>query len=219
MLFLPAADAPGRSGGAFDIRVDDFVDILHLCQSAEEESAVLEAVCARLQHQLRAAAVAFFGVAGASCLPLASDGGRIESGIAERAMASGVAIAPHQCVDRIEAAAPVRYGGSTIGAVAARWTLGVSHDLSRAAGVLTMSAAAAGPAVSAVMARRVRTAGAPASELLGISPAIAEVRRAVERGAGAPFAVLIEGESGCGKGWSLAVCTAEARAATGQSAR
>ena len=126
-------------------------------------------------------------------------------------MASGVARARQRCVDRIEAAAPVRYGGSTIGAIAARWTLGVSHDLSRAVGALTMAAAAAGPAVSAVMARRVRTAGAPASELLGISPAIAEVRRAVERGAGAPFAVLIEGESGCGKELVARGCTARPR--------
>ena len=199
MLFLPAADATGRSAGTFDVSVDDFVDILHLCQSAEEESAVLKAVCGRLQHQLRAVAVAFFGLAGASCLPIASEGGRIECGIAERAIAGGIAIAPHQCEDRIEAAAPVRYGGSTIGVVAARWTLGASHDVSRAPTVLTMAAAAAGPAVSAVVARRVRTASPAATELLGISPAIAEVRRAVERGAGAPFAVLIEGESGCGK--------------------
>ena len=199
MLFLPAADATGRSAGTFDVSVDDFVDILHLCQSAEEESAVLKAVCGRLQHQLRAVAVAFFGLAGASCLPIASEGGRIECGIAVRAVASGIAIAPHQCDDRIEAASPVRYGGSTIGVVAARWTLGVSHDLSRAPTVLTMAAAAAGPAVSAVVAHRVRTASPVTTELLGISPAIAEVRRAVERGAGAPFAVLIEGESGCGK--------------------
>jgi len=198
-LFLPATDAAGRSAGAFEMVVDDLVDILGVCQSAEEESTVLKTVCERLQRQLRAASIAFFGVDGASHVLIASEGGRVEYGIAERAMTSGIPIAPHRCEDRIEAAAPVRYGGRTIGVVAARWALGASHDLSRAASVLTMAAAAAAPAVSAAVARRVQATNPAVTELLGIGTAIAEVRRAVERAASAPFAVLIEGETGSGK--------------------
>ena len=198
-LFVPVADAAGRPEGVFDTVVDDLVDILHICQNAEEESLVLKAVCERLRHQLRAATVAFFGADGARCVLLASDGGRVEPGIAERVMTSGIPIAAHRCEARIEAAAPVRYGGATIGAVTARWTLGTAHDLSRATVVLTMAAAAAAPAVSVAVARRSRTGNSAAPDLLGISPAVAEVRRAVERAASAPFAVLIEGESGCGK--------------------
>ena len=198
-LFLPATDAARRSPGAFEMVVDDLVEILGVCHSAEEESTVLKTVCERLQRQLRAASVAFFGVDGASHVLVVSEGGRVDYGIAERAMTSGISIAPHRCDDRIEAAAPVRYGGSTIGAVVARWTLGASHDLSRAASVLTMAAAAAAPAVSAAAARRVQAMTPTITELLGIGTAIAEVRRAVERAASAPFAVLIEGETGSGK--------------------
>ena len=50
--------------------------------------------------------------------------------VAERAITSGIAIAPHRCGERIEAALPVIYGGATIGAVAARWTLGSTYDRS-----------------------------------------------------------------------------------------
>ncbi len=198
-LFLPAADSGGRPAGAFEMAVDDFVEILDVCQSAEDESTVLKAVCGRLHRQLRAAAVAFFGIDGASHAAIALEGGRIEYGIVERVTTSGIAIAPHRCDERIEAAAPVRYGGSTIGAIAVRWTLGASHDLARATSVLTMAAAAAGPAVSAAVARRFHATSPAATELLGIGTAIAEVRRAVERAASAPFAVLIEGETGSGK--------------------
>jgi DNA-binding NtrC family response regulator len=108
-------------------------------------------------------------------------------------------VVPHRHDDRIDAAAPVHYGGAPIGALCARWTLGSTYDLSRAAGVLTMSAAAAAPIMSAALARRERACVAEPGDLLGMTPAMAELRRNVERAAAAPFAVLIDGESGSGK--------------------
>jgi DNA-binding NtrC family response regulator/tetratricopeptide (TPR) repeat protein len=198
-LFAPLDGQPPREGGVVDPALDDMVEILRVCQNADEEVAVLTEVCSRLRRQLRAVAVAFIVVDGAALPTIASDGGRIESGIAERAVAAGIAIAPHRHEDRREAAAPVKYGGTPIGALVARWTLGSTHDLAGAASVLTMAAAAAAPAVSAAVTHRVRATGRDTTGLLGGSDAMAEVRRAIERAARAPFPVLIEGESGCGK--------------------
>jgi transcriptional regulator with PAS, ATPase and Fis domain len=130
---------------------------------------------------------------------LSSDGGRIETAVAERAASAGITIAPHRCDDRVEAAAPIRYGGSTIGVLVARWTIGTLRDLTPAASLLTTTAAAVAPIVSAAIARTRRAPVATMAELLGTSGVMAEVRRGVERAAPAPFAVLIEGESGSGK--------------------
>ena len=186
--------------------VDDLIEILHACQNADEEHTVLADVCARVRRQLRAAATAFVGLDAGRPVTIASEGGRIEPDIAQRAITSECAIAPHRHHDRIEAAAPVKYGGTVVGALVVRWTLGSTYDLSAAPAtsmLLTMAATAAAPAVAA--ARRTRDAGTESGLagstglLLGTSAALAEVRRAIERAARAPFPVLIEGESGSGK--------------------
>jgi DNA-binding NtrC family response regulator/tetratricopeptide (TPR) repeat protein len=207
-LALLTPDAPGSHAG-IDVLVPDLIDILHVCQNAEEDTAVLAGVCARVRHQLHAAAVAFVVADGnaartgstsaAGYVAIAADGGRLEMGIAERALTAGIAIAPHCTDDRIEAAAPVRYGGTAVAALVARWSIGTPHELSRVSTVLTMAATAAAPAVAGAIARRARPACGGPTELLGISESTAELRRAVERAAAAPFSVLIEGESGSGK--------------------
>src|SRR4029077_2428031 len=86
-----------------------------------------------------------------------------------------------------------------IGAFCARWTLGSTYDFSRAGVVLTVSAAAAAPILSAALARREHVHAPGTADLLGVTPAMAELRRNVERAAAAPFTVLIDGESGSGK--------------------
>src|SRR5204863_4300508 len=126
---------------------------------------------------------------GSGHVVLSSDGGRIDVAVAERAASAGITIAPHRCDDRVEAAAPIRYGGATIGVLVARWTLGTLHDLTPAASLLTTTAAAVAPIVSAALARRQRAPAAIMAELLGTSSLMAEVRRGVERAAPAPFAV------------------------------
>jgi DNA-binding NtrC family response regulator/tetratricopeptide (TPR) repeat protein len=178
--------------------VDEVVAILRACQTAADEGELLKDVCARLRHHLHAAAVTCATVRGGSVHAFASEGARMESDIAERAVAAGVTISPHRLDDRIEAAAPITYGGEAIGALCARWTIGSMYDTSRAAAVLTMSAAAAAPILAAVIARQ-SVADAVSSELIGIAPAMTTLRQSVARAASAPFGVLIDGESGSGK--------------------
>ena len=98
---------------------------------------------------------------------IAANGARIETGIAARAVGAGLTIAPHRLHDRLEAAAPIRYGGNAIGALAARWTLGTPYDLTGAASLLTMAATMAAPVVSTAIARRSRAATPAMSELIG----------------------------------------------------
>ncbi len=198
-LFAPLDGRLLRQPDAFDPVIEDVVEILRVCQNADEEGAVLTDVCGRLRRRLHAAAVAFIAAEGTTLLTIAAEGVRIEAAVAERAISAGIVIPPHRHGDRLEAAAPVKYGGAMIGALVARWTIGSTHDLSGASAVLAVAAAAAAPAVSGTVMRRVRTISVGASGLLGASDAIAGVRGAIERAAKAPFPVLIEGESGSGK--------------------
>src|SRR5207249_385604 len=133
-----ASGSASRSGQATYPFVDDLVAILRMCQTASDEIELLKEVCARLRQHLHAAAVAFVTVRGGHAHILVSDGVRLETEIAERAVSAGITISPHGGSDRIEAAAPIAYGGAAIGALAARWTLGSLYDTSRAAPVLTM---------------------------------------------------------------------------------
>jgi len=182
-----------------DSSTDGLVGILHLCQIAEDESRVLTNVCAQVRKELHAASAAIFAGDGSGVSLVAADGARADAAIAARAVTAGITIAPHVLDDRLESAAPVRYGGSVIGAFAARWPLGTPYGLSRAAAVLTMVAAAAAPVVSAAIERRSRASAPAVADLLGLTAAMSELRRTIERAAPAPFAILIEGESGSGK--------------------
>ena len=182
-----------------DPSVEEVVAILHICQRADDELALLQDICGRVRHVVHAAAVAFAAPTGRGWETLAGDGPRMEPNIAERVIGAGMTILPHRVRDRLEAAAVVQYGGTAIGALTARWTVGTSHDLSRVPGVLAMVAAAAAPLVSALVARRARSNPPHGLELVGLTPSVQELRRAVERAATAPFAVLVEGESGSGK--------------------
>jgi DNA-binding NtrC family response regulator len=192
---------PSDSDGGFSLRtaVNDIVDILACCQTADDDAAVLVNVCARLRGGLHAASVAFFVHDRNVAVPLASDGSRTDPAFALRVVAAGQPIAPHRVEERIEGGAPVRYGGRLVGALTARWALGSIVESEAACVLLTTAASAAGPALAAVSARRAAPSSGGPPELLGTSAGIDEVRRAIERAAPAPFAVLIEGESGSGK--------------------
>jgi DNA-binding NtrC family response regulator len=194
-LFIPRRV---EAGAAFEPLVDEVVAIVRACQTADEEIAVLKDVCARMRRQLHAAAVAI--VAGGRDVPatLVGDGARFDVDVAERAMSAGILIQPHRQADRVEAAAPIQYGGATIAALCVRWTLGSTYDHSRASATLATAAAVAAPVIAGAIARRSRIAAA-APSILGVTPAMMELRRQVDRAASAPFPVLIEGESGCGK--------------------
>ncbi len=193
----PHPGAIGTSGE--DALVAEVVAIVRACQTAEDEAIVLRDLCTGLRQQLHAASVAFVSSASGQYVVVASDGARLEPGIAERAVTAGITISPHRHDDRVEGAVPVHYGGGTIGALCARWTLGSTHNLSRARVVLEMAAAAAAPIFSAVLIRRAQAVVPSGAELLGVTASMAELRQSVERAAGAPFSVLIDGESGSGK--------------------
>jgi DNA-binding NtrC family response regulator/tetratricopeptide (TPR) repeat protein len=195
------ATPAGGSGAevAGDAFLEHLVGIVRVCQTAEDDTVVLKEVCGRVRQHLHAASVAFVAIRDGRTRVLAADGARLDSDIAERATSAAMIIAPHRRDDRIEAAAPVLYGGVPIAAVCARWTLGSTYDTSRAAPVLTMTAAAAAPIVALAIARTEDAPTPGGSELLGVSPAIVELRRSVACAAAAPFAVLIDGESGSGK--------------------
>jgi DNA-binding NtrC family response regulator/tetratricopeptide (TPR) repeat protein len=199
-LFVAADDRrrPSDRGDAAPI-VDDIVAILRVCQTAEDETVVLKDVCGRVRERVRAAAVAFVAASGGRTETLVCEGARLDTDVAARAIAAGVTVTPHRHGDRIDAAAPVHYGGVPIGALCARWTLGSTDDLSRAGAVLTTSAAAAAPILSAAIARREQASAAGAGGFLGVTPVMGELRSSVARAAAAPFAVLIDGESGSGK--------------------
>lgn len=178
--------------------VEDAMCILRICQTAADEAATLSELCDQLARQTHGVAAAVFGVEAGGLARLASQG-RVEPGAAQRAVDAGIVIAPHQHDDHVEAAAPVKYGGAAIGALAIRWVIGSTPDQQRVGVALEMAAIASAPIVASALAGRRRADAAVFGELLGVSKAIVDVRRAAERAAGAPFAALIEGESGSGK--------------------
>jgi DNA-binding NtrC family response regulator len=178
--------------------VTDAISLMRLCQSATDETTTLTRVCELVAGQTHAAAAACFGVEAGALARLASCG-RIEPACAQRAVDAGVFIAPHQRDERVESAAPVKYGGAVLGALAIRWVIGSMPVHERVAAVVEIATAAVAPIVAAALAGRRRAEAAAFSELLGVTEVMLDVRRAVERAAGAPFAVLVEGESGSGK--------------------
>ncbi|HZW74964.1 MAG TPA: sigma-54 factor interaction domain-containing protein, partial [Caldimonas sp.] len=196
-LFIPLDARTPRTRTA-STPVDDAIEMLRVCQTAADEAATLTLVCEQVQRQTHAAAAAFFGVEAGGLARLAAQG-RLEPAVALRAVESGVAISPHQADDRVEAAAPVKYGGAIIGALAMRWVIGSAPNADRVAAAAQMATAAAAPILASALSSRRRSATTAFSELLGVSGAMIEVRRAVERAASAPFPALIEGESGSGK--------------------
>ena len=194
VLFAPI-EAHQRVTSAYDTAID----ILNLCQSGEDEAAVLAEICRRVRERLYAIGIAIIVRDGEALVQIAADGNRIEPSIAARAIDARQAIPPAQVNERIESAVPIRYAGETLGALAARWTVAAPRDPARAEMILTMTATAAATAVSAVVARRRAAASTGIVEILGSSRGIADVREAIERAAAAPFPVLVEGESGSGK--------------------
>jgi DNA-binding NtrC family response regulator/tetratricopeptide (TPR) repeat protein len=193
-LFAPIRQAASQQAAA----AADIVNILQCCQTADEETRVLDGLCARLRCRLQAVGVAFFTGETGSFTQVASDGTRIDPSLAGRVAAVDQVITPHFLSGRLEAGAPVRYGGRQLGVLLVRWSLGTACDSTDVVMLLSTAATAAGPAVAGILGRR--NAGSPrTSELIGTSASMVDIRAAIERASAAPFAVLVEGESGTGK--------------------
>jgi two-component system NtrC family response regulator len=177
--------------------------ILQHCHEAHSESDAVSGVCLTLKAALGAGAASAFALTDGAARLIGGSGARpCRPDLAERAAASLLLVGPEDSAAGRELAAPVRYGGAAIGALAVRWAPGASAaGQARARGILAAAAAAVGPAMAALAPAALSKTGADASprDLGGPSAAMAEIRRQVGRAAAAPYPVLIVGESGTGK--------------------
>ncbi len=182
--------------------VDDFVDVLRICQEVEDEQLTLARVGAFLRDRLQASSVAFVAWERGSSRVLARIGSNVAGiRVALRSMEAGVPVGPDGAVGPVEASWPVRHGAEVIGAVWCRWSAGTPVAAPQATTLLGIVAAAVSPSVrlALLQAQPQPDRTNPVPELVGDSAAMLKVREAIVRAAASPFPVLIEGESGSGK--------------------
>jgi DNA-binding NtrC family response regulator len=194
--------------------VDDFVDVLRICQEVEDEQLTLARVGAHVRDRLQASSVAFVTWERGSSRVLARIGSNVAGiQLALRSMEAGVPVGPDGAVGPVEASWPVRHGAEVIGAVWCRWSAGTPVAASQATTLLGIVAAAVSPSVRLALLHAQpqpdRTNLVP--ELVGDSAVMLKVKEAIVRAAASPFPVLIEGESGSGK--ELAARAIHARSA------
>jgi DNA-binding NtrC family response regulator len=185
--------------------VESFLAILRTCQESEDPSAALSRVANQLNHALGATAVAFVIADRSHPHALAHAGAFVPSAthlaIASRVLDTGVAAPLSARGQPGEAAWPIRYGATIVGALWCHWSMEASLIPQDVASILGVAATAAAPAVHEAR-ERLRSpeiAAALIPDLVGQSSAMEAVRLAVMKGAASPFPVLIEGESGAGK--------------------
>jgi DNA-binding NtrC family response regulator len=185
--------------------VDSFLDILRTCQESEDPSTALVRVAARLNHSLGATRVAFVIADRDRPHAIAHAGASAPSTqhleIASRVLDTGVAVPSSARAHGEEAAWPIRYGATVVGAVWCQWTMGASLIPQDVASILGLAATAAAPAVHEARERLCSPGRVAAMipDLIGDSSAMEQVRQTVMKAAASPFPVLIEGESGSGK--------------------
>jgi len=185
--------------------VEAFLEILRTCQDVEDPSTALSRIATRLSESLAASSVAFVIADRDRPHAIAHAGGaapvaaRLE--LASRVLDTGITVPIAGHAHGEEAAWPIRYGATVVGAVWCRWSIGVPLIPQDVASILGLVAIAAAPAVHEVR-ERLRAPHAHAAlvpDLVGESSAMEAVRQAVMKAAASPFPVLIEGESGAGK--------------------
>src|SRR5690606_1130108 len=134
--------------------VDDFVDVLQICQDVEDEQTALARVGAFPRERLQASSVAFVVRDGAAPRVLARVG-PTAAGVdaALRAMDTGVPVVPPGASGPAESACPVRHAAEVIGALWCRWGDGIPIAPQQASTLLGIAAAAAAPSLRMVLAR------------------------------------------------------------------
>jgi len=185
--------------------VESFLEILRTCQESDEAITALSRVSSCLNRALGATVVAFtiadrhrpHAIAHAGAF--APSVSQLE--VASRVLDTGIAEPSAKRGQSEEAAWPIRYGATIVGALWCHWSMGIALIPQDVACILDLAATAAAPAVHEVRERfrAPETAGALVPELVGESSAIELVRLAAMKAAASPFPVLIEGESGSGK--------------------
>jgi DNA-binding NtrC family response regulator len=204
--------AVARAGKGWEM-VDDFVDVLQLCQDIEDEQTALARVGAFVRDRLQASSVAFVVREGSSPRVLARVGSTAAGmDVAIRTIETGVPVGPARAEGPVESASPVRHATEVIGALWCRWGAGMPIAPQQASTLLGIAAAAAAPSVRLALAKATPAARLnPVPELVGESDAMIAVRDAIVRAAASPFPVVVEGESGSGK--ELAARAIHARSA------
>ena len=193
--------------------VDDFIDVLQICQDVEDEQVALARVGTFVRDRLQASSVALLVREGSTPRVLTRVGSAAAGvDVAMRTIETGVAVAPARTDGPTEAAHPVRHASDVIGALWCRWSAGMPVAPAHAATLLGIAAAALAPSVRLAMLKAApATRVNPVPELIGDSAVMGHVRDLIVRAAASPFPVVIEGESGSGK--ELAARAIHARSA------
>jgi DNA-binding NtrC family response regulator len=179
--------------------MDDLIQVLEACHDAEDAPA-MSRMCSVVRERLGAAAVGVIVAGQAGTLAGAGHAPYATEEIASRVLDTAEIIDPSPRASGIEAAVPVRLGGSPIGALCCRWAVGTSPDAPRARALLVAAATACAPGLRTLLeARRDADADGGTYGIIGHSGAVNDLRDAIRRAAVVPFPVLIEGESGSGK--------------------
>ena len=201
LVAWPAIGAPpGRDWRAGGLAVmEDLVHVLEACYDAEDAPAMAR-MCAVVRDRLGAAAVGVVVtgragvIAGAGHHPYASEP------VATRVLASPEILDPAAWPSGVEAAVPVRFGGTPIGGLCCRWPHGSSPDPSRTRALLVAAATACAPGLRAwIDTSRQPPTNGDTHGIIGESESVVALREAIRRAAAVPFPVLVEGESGSGK--------------------
>lgn len=185
--------------------VDTFLDILRLFQDIDDPSLALSRAAARVSDTVAATRVAFAIRNHARPHAVAYAGNQVPSpddlAMAAEVLDTGIGVPLTDRGVAVEAALPIRYGTTVVGALWCHWAVGLPLIARDVTSVLGLAATAAAPAVYQVCERfrAPQAAAAIVPELVGQSGAMEQVREAIVRAAASPFPVLIEGESGAGK--------------------
>ena len=105
--------------------LEAFQDVLRICHETPDDLTALARVSAYLRDQLRATSVAVYGTSAGTAVRFAVAGSTriVSPELAMRAIDSGLTIPPTYRADALDAAAPARYAGSSIGAIVVRWSI------------------------------------------------------------------------------------------------
>ena len=175
-------------------------ELVDAAQRAPDDAAALTRVLEAIVDRLHAASgVLVAGTEGARVLATSGRTWRERSAAARRALETGLRIGVDRAQEPPEAAEPVKYAGTVIGALACRWPAGSRVDPAAVALYLGSAALAVSPHLQTLLDAREAPPQGAWGDLLGDSAAAATLREAVQRAARAPFPILIEGESGSGK--------------------
>jgi hypothetical protein len=138
--------------------VEAFLEILRVCQEVDDAALALTRAALLLRDKLGASVVAFVNREADQPVPIAHAGAgplrRDQLTLALRVLDTGIEIPPVDCGHAVEAAWPVRYGSSVVGAVWCHWAIGaplVHHDIAM---ILRLAATAAAPAMFEVGGQR-----------------------------------------------------------------